>query len=172
MKIAGGEAMTIVRHIDLPIFFQDFLNVAREDLGVKTAERFDRMLQHLSSFLKKSYPDISTLSQITPSVIEAYKKSRLSSTKPHLVNFTLLLLREVLEYGIKIGFINDNPTLHVRLLEIPARNHMTTGRYELAHELFTKDVGLGKACKLMGLTDIARTMYYANLIPLSREDML
>ena len=41
----------------------------------------------------------------------------------------------------------------------------------MAKQLLPKGVGLGKFAQLLKLTDISRVIYYANLIPLSREDV-
>jgi len=170
-QIARGEALAVVREIDLAVFFKQFFVYARDEFGFKTANRFMEVTTHFNAFLKRQYPDIHQLSEITPSIFEAYKMHLMSSTRPVLVNFTILLLREMMEYGIKLGFINDNPTLHIHLLQWPARNRPVTKRYELVRDLFAKGASLGRICKLLSFSDIARIMYYRNLIPLSREDM-
>ena len=84
---------------------------------------------------------------------------------------TLLLLREIMEHGIRTGFINDNPTVHVHLLPMQAFKRSLTARGKKVGELLAKGVGLGKIGAVMKFLDVARIMYYANLIPLSREDM-
>ena len=48
------------------------------------------------------------------------------SAKPKLINFTLLLLRVVLDHGLKLGYINDNPTLHVRFCGVTSRRGPVT----------------------------------------------
>lgn len=169
-KIAGGEALTVERHIDIPVFFQQFMAYAGKEWGARTAKRFEDLIAHFSAFLGKQ-PGVRKLAHITPSVIEAYKASRSPSTKPHLVNFSILLLREVMEYGIKLGFINDNPTLHVRLLPVCHRRHPSTKRHQKAKELLANNVTIAKAAKLMGIKDIARIMYYADLVPVLRPEM-
>jgi hypothetical protein len=170
-QIEGGEALTVVREIDLTVFFQRFLMDVQKEHSLITIQRFTRAADHFTNFLDLHHPSIHRLSQITPSIIEAYKRFLVSSVSPRMANFTILLLREFLEYGIKLGFINDNPTLHIRLVPWPLRNHKMTPRYKLAQELFSKRVGLVRAMKILELSDIARVMHYANLIPLSREDM-
>ena len=170
-QIARGEALAIVREIDLAVFFEQFLVYTKDEFGSKTANRFMDVTGHFKAFLKRQYPDKLQLSAITPSIFEAYKMHLTSSFKPVLVNFSILLLREMMEYGIKLGFINDNPTLHIRLLPWTAKNPPVTKRYKLVRDLFAKGAGLGKICKLLSLSDIARILYYRNLIPLSREDM-
>ena len=170
-QLARGEALTIVREIDLVGFWEQFLVYARDEFGSKTAKRFMDVIAHFKAFLNRRYPDVQQLSKITPSIFEAYKRDLVSSSRPRLVNFTILLFREMMEYGIKLGFINDNPTLHTRLLPWPARNFSKTRRYEFVHSLLAQGTSLGRICKVLPLSDIARIMYYGNLIPLSREDM-
>ena len=170
-QIARGEALAIVREIDLAVFFEQFLTYARDEFGPKTANRFMDVTSHFDTFLKRQYPQVNQLSGITPSIFESYKMHLTSSFKPALVNFSILLLREMMEYGIKLGFINDNPTLHIRLLPWPVKNRSITKRYKLVQDLFAKGTSLGKICKLLSLSDIAKILYYRNLIPLSREDM-
>lgn len=123
-KIANGEAMTLAREIDWDIFFAEYLKNARMQYHPATIRRLQSTVVNFSEFLKGSCPQVSRLSQITPRVIEDYKnygiKKRTAATgglNPKVINLTLLLLREILEHGIKTGFINDNPTLHVRLLD-------------------------------------------------------
>ena len=168
--IGAGEALTVVREIDLEAFFTQFLAYASQEFNARSAARFKNAIEHFSRFLKDQYPQAKQLSKVTPRVVEDYKAS-LDSKNPVLTNFTLLLLREILDHGIKLGFINDNPTLHVRLLPLPPRKRPLTARYKFAQELLSKGVPLSKVFKLLKLSDIAKMMYYANFIPLQREDM-
>ena len=170
-KIAAGEALTIVREIELTIFFKEFLNYACTQFNTRTVGRFSDVIKHFNEFLNVNDPDIFQLSKATPRVFEAYKAHLIRTQKPNVVNFSILLLREIMEYGIKLGFIHDNPTIHVQLLSLPKKQHPITKRYALAQELLSKAVPLGKVCKLLQISDIARLMYYANLIPNSREEM-
>jgi hypothetical protein len=171
-KIAGGEALTITRHIDLPDFYERFLSEASAQYSPKSVKRFSATIKHFSSFLNENFPQVYQLAQLTPAIIESYKVYLVKTQKPKIVNLTILLLRDILEFGIKLGFLNDNPSLHVRLLpwpKTPARKE--TPRYELATQLLLKGAGMGKLAQLLKLPDISRAIYYANLIPLSREDV-
>ena len=172
-KIAGGEALTIVRDIDLPVFLEQFLNDVVSQYPSKTLERLRLTTSHFSAFFKQTHPHLAKLSQVTPAVIESYKAYLIQGrdVNPKKVNLTLLLLREILEYGIKTGFINDNPTVHVRLLPVPAVSRVLTARGKMVRDLLGKGGLLGRISILLKISDIARLMYYANLIPLSREDM-
>jgi len=171
-KIARGEALTIVRHIDLADFYERFLEESQKQYSVKTVDRFASTIKHFSAFLDDHYPQIKQLAQLTPVIIESYKVYLMKTQKPKVVNITILLLRDILEFGIKLGFLNDNPSLHVRLLpwpKVPARK--ITSRYEIAKDLLLKGVGAAKLSQLLKLTDILKIIYFANLIPLSREDV-
>jgi hypothetical protein len=172
-KIAGGEALTIARHIELPDFFERFIVEARaQQYSPKTVERFATTIKHFGAFLKQDFPQVRQLAQLTPIVIESYKAHLVKTQKPKIVNLSILLIRDILEFGIKLGFINDNPSLHVRLSPWPKTPDRTsTARYLLAKQLLPKAVSLGKVAQLLKLPDISRAIYYANLIPLNREDV-
>jgi integrase len=115
-KIARGEESLIVRDVDLNIFFFDFLEHAKAEHTPRTVLRYQAVVRTFEEFLKAAPARVRKLSGITPGVIERYK-SRLKG-KPRGVNFSLLLLSDILQYGIKLGYINDDPTLHVRLLDM------------------------------------------------------
>jgi len=125
-KIAKGELQTIVREIDLDVFFAEFIKWAPAQYHPVTVRRLSLAIAHFEKFLNERLPDVKKLSQITPRVIEEYKNAHVQQRSagqefnPKIINLTLLLLREVLEHGIKTGYINDNPTLHIKLFEIPA----------------------------------------------------
>ncbi len=118
-KIARGELQTVTRDIDLDVFFVEYLKYAPSQFHPHTVRRLKSTIDHFQKFLTSHCSDVKKLSQVTPRVIEDYKtflSENLSNQKR--INLTLLLLREILEHGIKTGQINDNPTLHVRLLDI------------------------------------------------------
>jgi hypothetical protein len=171
-KIAGGEALTIARHIDLPDFYERFLSEAGKQYGPKTVKRFASTIRHFSHFLTTYYPQVSQLAQVTPVIIESYKDHLVKTQKEKIVNLSILLMRDILEFGIKLGFLTDNPSLHVRLLPWPKTpERRLTARGIMAKQLLSQGVSLGKLAQLLKLPDISRAIYYANLIPLSREDV-
>ena len=171
-KILAGESLTIARHIDLPDFFERFLSEAGVEHGPRTLIRFEGVIKHFSHFLTRDLPQIQQLSQITPAIIESYKGYLVKEQKVKIVNLTILLLRDALEYGIKLGFLNDNPALHVHLLAWPkAPDRKPTARHELVRNLLQKGIGLGKLSQLLKFPDIARALYFSNLIPIFREDV-
>jgi len=171
-KIADGEALTMARYIDLPDFYERFLFDAGLQYSPRSVQRFAATIKHFNSFLGEDFARLRQLDQLTPAVIESYKAYLAKSQKVKIANLTILLLRDVLEFGIKLGFLNDNPSLHVRLLPWPKMpQRKSTDRYNQAKQLLPKQVGLTKAAQLLKLSDVSRAIFYANLIPLSREDV-
>ena len=123
-KIVRGELMTIVREIHVESFFSDYLAQAVSQCSPATFRRIQSTAQHFQEFLKVYRVEITNIFQITPAVVEQYRSFLLKNLAKSGVDFngkivtlTILLLREILEYGIKTGFINDNPTIHIRLLK-------------------------------------------------------
>jgi hypothetical protein len=170
-KIAGGEALTVVREIDLGRFFEQFLIYAGQEFSPKTFRRFSQAAQHFGDYIRAKCPQVMHISHVTPAVVDGYKIFLSTFADAKLVNFTILLLSEAFEYAIKLGFINDNPCLHVRLLSLPAKRYPPTERHTLARDLFAKSVPFAKVYRLIGLNDIGRLMYFVNLIPSIREEM-
>jgi hypothetical protein len=170
-KIAQGESLTIVREIDLDVFFERFLGYAKEKFSDKSLKRFTSLWKHWIRFLNQDYPHIHKLSQITPVVVESYKVALTKTSKPKIANLTILLLREILEYGIRIGFINDNPTLHISLLKLPLTKERTGPRSLMAKDLLKRSLPLEKVYSILKLTDVAQIMFWSNFIPLKREDI-
>lgn len=115
-KIRRGEMGTIVRDVDIDVFFKTFLDEAIKKYPSKIFKRYAHLSRHFLAFAGSRDPKITKASEITPKVIEDYQLSLRADEKikPGLINFTLLLLREVLEFARKLGYLNDNPTLHVR----------------------------------------------------------
>ena len=52
-------------------------------------------------------------------MVELYRANliELFKEKSKLINFTLFLLGDIFEYAIKLGYLNDNPTIHARIIE-------------------------------------------------------
>jgi len=166
-KIAGGEALTITRYIDLAPFFERFQSEVRTRHSPQSVKRYAAVINHFSGFLNDNFPQVHQLAQLTPAIIESYKVYLSKTQRVKIVNFTILLIRDILEYGIKLGFINDNPSLHVRLLPWPKSfGQRQTARYNQVKQLLSKGIGLGKLAQVLGLSDVAQVLYYADLIPL------
>lgn len=126
-KIAKGEASVVVRDVDYDIFFADFLDSITHQHTPKTRVRFEALIRHFTQFLTHHHPTIKMVSHITPRTIELYKAhlneelAARGKFNQNLVNLSLILLREVFQYSIKLGYLNDNPTLHIRLSPIPKK---------------------------------------------------
>ena len=121
-KILKGEMGTIVRDADINIFLQDFLDDCRKVHTPRTAERFAALTEHFSAFLKKEYSSSEKLSQLTPAVCDHYQAALKQTVylpgrylSERFVSFSFILLKDMFDFGIKLGHINDNPTAHVRL---------------------------------------------------------
>ena len=171
-KIADGEALTIARYIDLPDFYERFLLEASSQHSLKSVKRFAGTIKHFNGFLQVNFPQARQLDQLTPAIIESYKTYLVKTQKVKIVNLSILLIRDILEFGIKLGFINDNPSLHVHLLPWPKMSERkSTLRYKTAQQLLLKGVGIGKLAQLLKLSHISRAIYYADLIPLKRQDI-
>ena len=122
-KIRQGEMGILVRDVDLDIFLKDFSTYAKLNHTFKTQKRFQRLLKNFSGFLNKEAPHLKKLSEMTPQIIERYKihllklkRNRASMVKLKVINLSLILLREIMDYGIKLGYLNDNPTLHIKFV--------------------------------------------------------
>lgn len=122
-KIACGEVGIVVRDVLVPAFLEDFLSTAATRYPAQTMNRFKSTANHFQEFLETQFRHVEVLSQITPKIVEAYKAQLRKASRrnefppnPKVINLTLLLLREIFEHGIRLGFLNDNPGLHVDFL--------------------------------------------------------
>ncbi len=125
-KIRQGQMGIITRDVELDIFFADFEEYAGSQHTVKTVERLASVIEHFEQFVDLRPQTVNKLSQVTPMVLEEYKmylqKAKLpgrSANQARIVNLSFFLLFEIFQYAIKLGYLNDNPTLHIRLLKIP-----------------------------------------------------
>ncbi len=175
-KIARGEAAMMVRDVDYDIFFHDFLSEASRVHPSQSVVRFKQLVGGFQDYLKSECSELKKLSEITPRVIELYKhflvKQKPSATRsvnPHAINFSLILLKIVLEYAIKWGYLNDNPTTHISLLDrskfvqkrpvvsLRRPHELPTSRLRFALTLVEKNVPLTRMGELLGYRDILRT---------------
>ena len=128
-KIKKGEMGAIIRDVDTDIFFLDFNRFIKEQHTIRTQRRFESLISHFHAFLKRVYPTAVKLSQVTPVVFEQYKSHLEKETslpvrpanREKLINLSFYLLFEIFQHAIKLGYLNDNPTLHVRLFTIPVK---------------------------------------------------
>src|SRR3989338_8462090 len=142
----------IVRDVDIDIFFHDFGEYAAKTYSPKTLKRYQSTGDHFYSFLKTKFSSLSKLSQVTPQVIEQYKAHLLKITdpreqklKPKTINLTLLLLKDILEYARKLGYLNDNPAIHTPLLKIKVTQRRFLGEEDLRKMLYSMpmDISVG-----------------------------
>jgi site-specific recombinase XerD len=128
-KIQKGEMGIVVRDVEIDIFLKTFLERTRPGHTPRTHARYVSVAGHFKSFCGGVLSEDSKLSCITPGIIEGYRAFLLEGrciktgrpVKPKVINFTLYLLRDIFDFAIKLGFLNDNPTRHVRLLKSAQR---------------------------------------------------
>ena len=156
-KILKGEMSIVIRDVDVDIFCRDFLEDCQQKHTPKTMERFEGLMEDFFKFLKESYPQAQKLSAVTPSVCEHYKVIlEQRNLKPRAVMFTFILLKDFFEFGIKLGYINDNPTTHIRWQFGVARRELKTleagAREKFIEFAEAKYIQLGKQFDLALLT--------------------
>ncbi len=165
-KIRRGETNAVVRDIPVEIFRRNFLEYARQAYPLKTRKRLEQAFEHFGEFLCLKHSEILLLSGVTPKIIEDYRFEALKNrAKPWRINFTLLLLREVFEYAIKLGYLNDNPTLHIRFV---ADRNRRLPRNNLGREALAKGVSLFCLARVLRKDDILKLMPF---FPLLRDPM-
>ncbi len=131
-KIAAGEENIIARDVETEVFWEDYLRFAEVFHTPRSASRFRKVIGHFRCFLEKEGLKDARLSSLTPRVIEKYKTDLVGHWKasgrpnPDVVNFTLYLLRDIFEFALKKGCLNDNPLCHIRPVPSPAGRHAMT----------------------------------------------
>jgi len=113
-----------IQRVDVKLFLKTYEEYAAQVYSPRSLHRFILTMQHFDQFLTNLFESPLKLSLITPKVIEDYKyflmqeaKKRTPAVKTQIINFTLYLLREIFEYAIVLGWLNDNPTLHITYLK-------------------------------------------------------
>ncbi len=123
-KLAAIEESMRVTALDVDVstvsihLFQDrFLKYA---FNVYPARTFKRLKRSLGQFVAWVVADLSSdayLKEIVPRHFSAYQnhlESVWPAAKPAWINFELFLLETVFSHAIKLGWLNDNPLLHIR----------------------------------------------------------
>ncbi len=142
-KIAAGEASLIVRDVDCDIFWDDFLRYAQKNYLPLTVTAFKTLLKSFTNFLTHDKPAVVKLSQVTPRVIEDYKADLIREKKSaEHVNFALLSLREIFEYSLKLGLLNDNPLVHIRFVDFKGLKPESDVRADHIQSLAQKGVSI------------------------------
>ena len=161
-KIDRGEAATIVRDVDADIFFETFLEYAAKEHTPKTLEHYQSLVDNFIQFLSQ---EIHKLSSITPRVIEEYRFYLLEQkprVKSEMINFYLFLLEDIFDYSIKLGYLNDNPTFHVRFLS-QKYDTISTDKEKAVKDFIQKGVSFSKLYRLLELDDIFEIVCYIPL---------
>lgn len=158
-KLRGGELNTVVRDAPVPLFFQDFCEYIGKQYSIATVQRLDQAALHLADYLKMKNGGVQHMSQLTPKVLEDYKFFLLREKQvvAWQINFTLLLLREMFEYAIKMGYLNDNPTLHIRPVE---DRRVYKRRDEQVEDFLRKGISIFRLQQAMNWGDVLRAMPY------------
>lgn len=161
-KIRQSQLNAVDCDVSLETFWLNFNNFALSEYPSATTVRLEKAIRHFSDFLNVMRKDIKSLSSVTPQVIGEYKFFILNDgSKPWRVNFALVLLKEVFEYAIKSGYLNDNPTLHIRYV-VDARKWIAKNK--LAQEALAKGVSLFRLAQLLKISDILRVMPFLPLV--------
>ncbi|MBZ0165731.1 MAG: hypothetical protein K8I00_02915, partial [Candidatus Omnitrophica bacterium] len=134
-----------------------FREYSRQVHHPRTHRRFHDVTEHCLPFLKSRLTAPHLICRITPRLMEDYKRALTDECegKPALVNFTLYLLKDVFYYAVTLGWLNDNPLLHVRYMDEPGTRapavYSEGEMYKLREEL------------TMGQDRVLSVMLYAGL---------
>lgn len=103
------------------LFFERFREYSRQVHHPRTLCRFHDAAEHCLGFLESRIAAPYLLRRVTPRVMEDYKRALTEECegRPALVNLTLYLMNEVFHYAVALGWLNDNPLLHVRFVDEP-----------------------------------------------------
>jgi site-specific recombinase XerD len=118
-KITNGELATISREVQWDIFFATYRDDVSREFPKRTQQRYLNAINHFTAFLAVQNPSLKYLSQLTPRLFEDYRiflSGQNISAK--VINLSILILRDVMDLAIKLGYLNDNPTIHVKLLKV------------------------------------------------------
>jgi len=150
-KIRVGEKSIEVPSVGVDAFFKDFLARIKKKEAPPTVSRYQAAAKHFQEFIHTELSPECQMPEITPSVLEKYRASLLKSrgttgrpVKPGVINFTLYLLKDIFDHAINCGHINDNPTLHTRMMAIAHQNTPQTLSTKERQKLFddsTEDTG-------------------------------
>ncbi|MBP9854048.1 MAG: site-specific integrase [Candidatus Omnitrophica bacterium] len=105
--------------LTVDMFYERYLSFCEQVHPPKTFKRFKSALNHFRQFLDQHISKNRFLREITPRSIELYKQNLIKQfpRREYLINFTLYLVRDILQYTITLGWLNDNPTLHTPFLK-------------------------------------------------------
>ena len=93
-KIASGEALTIVREIDLPVFFEQFLQEANTQHSSQTSRRFLQLTEHFTQFIKSDFPSLLLVLVNETALTATLPVLRMTAASEFLCNVSELPLKE------------------------------------------------------------------------------
>jgi len=101
-------------------FFNGFLSYGRQIHNEISLKRIGDVVNTFKGYLKDKLSHEQKLREITPKVIENYQAHLMDQDHPliksKMINFCFFVLRDMFDYAIKKGNLNDNPTLHLKML--------------------------------------------------------
>ena len=125
------EDMYTVRDDSADSFFKAFRQYAKKEFPDRTYRRYISVCNHFEDFLNHHLSAQRKIREITPRLIEEYKAYLLKlnsfnqvRVKPQMINFTLYILGDIMEYAITCKSLNDNPARHVQFLETDHRQSL------------------------------------------------
>jgi len=118
-SLPNGAMSNVIPDQDIDHFFDEFLREAKNTYALSTYQYLQSVLGQFSLFLKHtSKLDQKKLSVVTPQVMEQFlgylSEKNKSATD---ANFQFFLMSCVLDYALKKGYLNDNPSLHIPFLK-------------------------------------------------------
>jgi len=123
-KIQQGEMGTMVRDVDLDVFWETFKRYTHQTYSPPTHLRFQDIIGDFQAFQQKEFPRLQKLSEVTPRIMERYRlwleqaaKISHPPLKRKTLNFRLRLMREIWKYAITLGYLNDNPAFHTKFFD-------------------------------------------------------
>lgn len=120
-------------------FFSHYMEFCGVNHSPATTQRYKAIVDNFLSFLEKTRPEISQVSQLSPNIFDDYKIYRkkqlvmpngegvdLSNPSPYAkrgakantINMELGTLRTIFNQGIKWGHLKKNPTEGVEMLKV------------------------------------------------------
>ncbi|MFQ5861487.1 MAG: tyrosine-type recombinase/integrase [Candidatus Brocadiales bacterium] len=90
-----------------------FLKHKKLTLKPRTFEGYRQDLELILKDLK-----VNLVSEIIPSLLDAYIEGRLGQVSERTVNLEVQTLRQMLDYGVKTGLIGSNPIVDLRPLKV------------------------------------------------------
>lgn len=116
-SLPQGAMSNFVPDQALTVFFDHFLKAFSRKYSETTLGQLRASYEALCAFAAKKAPGVTTLSGITPKVIEAYREYLCLEYLPEDINFQLFLLRCLFDFAISKMYLIDNPTTHIKPLQ-------------------------------------------------------